>query len=664
MASSTNQKSYVAVTNTKSTTGKNIVLCFDGTLENFGPQPFTNVLKIFKMLDTSDNSNQICLYQPGIGVAMNCDYKYDNWRKFTASKVKNVLDGMFAFSLEHHIISAYKYLMNNYEYGDKVYMFGFSRGAFIARVLAAMIERVGLLNKGSDYMLEMAWKIYESWEYAAQPAQPHYTTNLAQEFKRTFSRDYVVKVYFQGLFDSVNSVGIIVDKIFPCTQRSNVVEHVRHAVSLDERRGKFKQISFRPSPYGPKIFSTNYKLYCYNEKDVQKKSTKSSGKRGYKAHPLCKFPLQAKRNDPPNKKKSSFLQDKWRCMTTINSLFEKQSQRRLKPRVTRIGIEGIFSIEPISQKNIEPSSSPDLIERFFPGDHSDIGGGWADDENACGLLSNIPLKWILAEAVIYGVKFKPYALHEFAKENCTVRSLFAASHDKLTFKENHYDLTSLYQSMNKIERLEGPDSKAVVRIREIITRIQESKLHNCPYDETKEYDNVYKKYCGHLNRVMTFVWWSLELIPIKLRLERRAGVWYDCYIPNLGSNRYVAEYADIHWSVIWRMRYHDNYRPRNLPPYAVQVLKQEAGIIVAPRLHPNSKTIVSPVHTYPEENQITRSSPDRRNDTKIGKPEIPYGGLIKSASYHLKNNLNNWDANGWSNVPDDLRELLEANPRL
>jgi len=244
---------------------KNIILCFDGTKENFGPQPYTNVLKIYRLLDTT---NQVCYYQPGVGTATTFDSIDDLQRYLTLSTLKNTMDAMFAFCLDDHITSVYLYLMHHYKPGDNIYMFGFSRGAFIGRVLAGMIERVGLLNEGLDDMVGMAWRIYESWEYAEQPSPTSYTTTLIQEFKMIFSREYEIKIHFQGFFDSVNSVGFFRERLFPCTQRSNIVQHVRHALSIDERRGKFKQVCFTPNPYQPEMFSLRNKTLNKKENDM------------------------------------------------------------------------------------------------------------------------------------------------------------------------------------------------------------------------------------------------------------------------------------------------------------------------------------------------------------------------------------------------------------
>lgn len=117
-----------------------------------------------------------------------------------------------------------------------------SRGAFTARVLAGMMERVGLLQKGLEELITMAFEIYSNWEYAGQPSQYDSSVTIAEAFKSTFLR--MVSIEFMGLWDSINSIGMIRDKIFPYTASSGIVEHVRHAVSIDERRAKYKPVLF------------------------------------------------------------------------------------------------------------------------------------------------------------------------------------------------------------------------------------------------------------------------------------------------------------------------------------------------------------------------------------------------------------------------------------
>ena len=355
---------------------------------------------------------------------------------------------MFAFSLDNHICSAYLFLMKYFEPGDRIYMFGFSRGAFIARVLAGMIERVGLLNRGLEEMIKMAWQIYERWEYDLQPNRLQYTSTLAEEFKKTFSRDYEVKIYFQGLFDSVNSVGILRDRLFPCTQRSNIVEHVRHCVSLDERRGKFKQLCFTPMPYIPRLFSLTYCTHL--TENCSSASTSNSLMHDLSPeNPLIKYTLKSGSHSignispsiPDNRRNqlSSKSEETTELLLDLNSFLGGNTCARDTECSTR-GIEAFFRLQSIqgSSSSSRMTMTPDLVEKWFPGDHSDIGGGWAPDCETEENLSNLTLRWILSEAIKFGVKFKPGSIHEYAAKHTSVGSLFADSHNSVSY--THLDV--------------------------------------------------------------------------------------------------------------------------------------------------------------------------------------------------------------------------------
>jgi uncharacterized protein (DUF2235 family) len=105
------------------TTGeRSIVLCFDGTESKFGPDPYTNLLKLFRLLDKDDSSSQICYYQPGIGASMTIQ---ENSMWDWPAAANSAVDSAVAFTLDQHIMDAYRYLMRFYCSGDKIYLFGF-----------------------------------------------------------------------------------------------------------------------------------------------------------------------------------------------------------------------------------------------------------------------------------------------------------------------------------------------------------------------------------------------------------------------------------------------------------------------------------------------------------------------------------------------------------
>lgn len=67
-------------------------------------------------------------------------------------------------SFDQHVVGGYRFLMRFYCPGDEIYIFGFSRGAYIARFLAEMLDYVGLLSHGYEEMVAFAWKAFSQWQ--------------------------------------------------------------------------------------------------------------------------------------------------------------------------------------------------------------------------------------------------------------------------------------------------------------------------------------------------------------------------------------------------------------------------------------------------------------------------------------------------------------------
>lgn len=655
-----------------SSSGKNIILCFDGTRENFGPQPFTNILKLYNLLENGDSSEQICYYQPGIG-SVGFDAVVDVRRRLTISHLQNLLDSMFAFSLDNHICSAYLFLMKYFEPGDRIYMFGFSRGAFIARVLAGMIERVGLLSKGLEEMVKMAWQIYEKWEYDSQPNELQYTSTLAEEFKKTFSRDYEVKIHFQGLFDSVNSVGILRDRLFPCTQRSNIVEHVRHCVSLDERRGKFKQLCFTPMPYIPKLFSLTYCNHITDQ--CSPVSTSNALMRDLTPeNPLIKYTLKSGAHsisnpsplipDNPGRLLSSKSEETTELLLDLNSFLEGNSYARDTECSTR-GIEAIFQLQSIqgSGTSSRMTMTPDLIEKWFPGDHSDVGGGWAPDCETEENLSNLTLRWILAEAIKFGVKFKPGAIHDFATKHTSIGSLFADTHDYLSF--NSPKKCSLLGVSDNEDGAREDKSGRNERMEDRLKNIKETRLSL--KDEKEKVKDAFTLKCGHANKFMRLVWWVLELLPIGIRMENKEGKWQNFHTPNLGRSRYVPEYVSLHWSVYWRIKFDRRYRPDNMPEYVRQLFQDLEGI----DLKSNKVSNKYDKQDNSNGSEINGGFFDNEEGQELHMGQkasyfaTTYNSRLFDSKYsQLKKKFMDWDSNSWTDIPDDLKIYLQQDESL
>lgn len=203
--------------------GKNIVICCDGTGNQYGDHN-TNVVKLYSVL-RRDPSAKVAFYDPGVGT-----FNVHPALTRTAKRVLRILGLGFGLGMTRNILDAYKFIMQNYEKGDRIFLFGFSRGAYTARAVAGMIHKCGLLYPNNDNLLP----------YAVQMFKREEKREIYNGFKRTFSRE--CPIHFLGLWDTVNSVGWVWDPLMlPFTTNNQDVSVIRHAVSIDERRAFFKQ---------------------------------------------------------------------------------------------------------------------------------------------------------------------------------------------------------------------------------------------------------------------------------------------------------------------------------------------------------------------------------------------------------------------------------------
>ncbi|TFY54789.1 hypothetical protein EVG20_g9565 [Dentipellis fragilis] len=243
--------------------GRNLVVCIDGTSNKFGRNN-TNVVELYRLLQK--NREQLTYYNSGIGT-----YAKPSWRSLSYWRqvISHKIDLAIAWNFERILLEAYQWLAENYQEGDCIYLFGFSRGAYQVRALAAMIHKVGLIHKGNEAQIPFAYELFtalsptERNEHAQKPGDEKASSvntfpsrlskvprgakssrpgelpeEMAIHFRDTFSR--TVSVHFVGVWDTVSSVGVVRDKVLPYT--ASGMQHVcffRHALALDERRVKF-----------------------------------------------------------------------------------------------------------------------------------------------------------------------------------------------------------------------------------------------------------------------------------------------------------------------------------------------------------------------------------------------------------------------------------------
>lgn len=116
-----------------------------------GTDADSNILKIYRMLDRSNGIDEH-YYQPGIGTYVNThNLSHTSVTTRLISWYKKAKDSAVGTSFDSHVMGGYKFLMRCYQ-DDDIYIFGFSRGAYVARFLAEMLDHVGLLSRGIEEM--------------------------------------------------------------------------------------------------------------------------------------------------------------------------------------------------------------------------------------------------------------------------------------------------------------------------------------------------------------------------------------------------------------------------------------------------------------------------------------------------------------------------------
>jgi uncharacterized protein (DUF2235 family) len=207
---------------------KNIVICCDGTGDEFG-RSNSNVVKLYQTIIC--DSGQVAYYHPGLGTmgARNALTRVGKW--WTTA-----IGLAFGYGISDNVADAYQFLMRTFQPGDRVYLFGFSRGAYTARALAGMLRLLGLLTAGNEALIPYAIRMAKA---------RHIDFAVAGAFKKTFSRE--CKPHFIGVWDTVSSVGWIYNAVrfaFTRATKNPDLNIVRHAVAIDERRVFFRQNLF------------------------------------------------------------------------------------------------------------------------------------------------------------------------------------------------------------------------------------------------------------------------------------------------------------------------------------------------------------------------------------------------------------------------------------
>jgi uncharacterized protein (DUF2235 family) len=166
----------------------------------------------------------------------------------TANLWDRVTGGAFGHGVTRNIEDAYRFLMHNYEPGDEIYLFGFSRGAYTVRSTAGLLRNSGLLKK------DHADRFREAMESYRSPSTP--TDPESEAFRSRHS--YEVTIKFMGVWDTVGALGIPITRLNRLTRRrhefhdvklSRSIENAFHALAIDERRMSFQPTLWVRQPH-------------------------------------------------------------------------------------------------------------------------------------------------------------------------------------------------------------------------------------------------------------------------------------------------------------------------------------------------------------------------------------------------------------------------------
>jgi uncharacterized protein (DUF2235 family) len=245
---------YHALSGMRLPMAKNIVICSDGTGQTDDGVYPSNVARLCSLLDLKNRERQICCYDPGVGTVPGPEVSplispVDRWmephqRGYAAlvpRRARTVAGLAVGYGLKKNVEDLYSYLAENFADGDRVYLFGFSRGAFTVRVVAGLLSRCGLLLPRNLKEFQEAFNLYKPHyeTYGNNPAGLNELKQRIVKFKADYARPGQCSIHFLGVWDTVKSYGYLRPRSLPNTRHNRLVSTVRHALSIDERRSFF-----------------------------------------------------------------------------------------------------------------------------------------------------------------------------------------------------------------------------------------------------------------------------------------------------------------------------------------------------------------------------------------------------------------------------------------
>ncbi|KIJ64423.1 hypothetical protein HYDPIDRAFT_28368 [Hydnomerulius pinastri MD-312] len=496
-----------------------IVLCFDGTAGQFDSMN-TNVVKFFGLLRKDLPEEQITYYQAGVGTYFSPGAVSPLW-----TWLAQIMDEGVAWE-------------------------GFSRGAYTARALAGMLNKVGLLPRDNTQQVSFAYKLYKRTDKEG--------VELAAGFKKTFSQD--VPVDFMGVWDTVQSTGILINRVLPFTDSNTCIRVFRQALALDEHRARFK-----PNLYHwPKLvedsegsgFKIAERVASLEEKAIQKlKAIKlaivSAAKR-----------LKRKRHTSEGEQAKDY------------GTFQNDTSRK-QPLGTDDVAGGCDETEVVEEtRPVEEFAAPesstitDVLEVWFSGCHSDIGGGNVQDDVQVS-LAQITLHWMVEQVLVSkcGILFDSEALACIGITYPSTPAVPAVLANPAA--EGALEETQLKANEDGLA-IVNPEPQAVAT--KLATSgndyatIQETSNEPAP-PASGSYSEYYDALAPLYDELkINKLWWLLEIFPVSFTWQDADGVWHSKWSINLGKGRFIPFHQPkFHHTVKERVE----YKPLKYTPQAI-----------------------------------------------------------------------------------------------
>ncbi|MCX4188040.1 DUF2235 domain-containing protein [Methylophaga sp. OBS4] len=214
---------------------KRIIIFADGTWNSPEQGGATNVLQMARAVKPEANDKeQVVFYDWGVGTDR-----------------KKMMGGISGAGIDKNIMDCYRFIVHNYHPNDQLFFFGFSRSAYTVRSLAGFIRNCGLLKREHASQIPAAYQLYRKRSKSSSPDEV-----MAVTFRQKYAVADTTPIEFVGVWDTVGALGIPVpfwgnlgkqEFLFHDLEPSKIIQHARHAVSIDENRQDFE-----PSLWDPK----------------------------------------------------------------------------------------------------------------------------------------------------------------------------------------------------------------------------------------------------------------------------------------------------------------------------------------------------------------------------------------------------------------------------